>query len=262
MARTTLYAFNAAVFGFLLAPVAVVLIISFSSANYLQFPPPGFSLQWYENYFTSDRWIVATWASVQVAVATTVLATLLGTTSALALNRWYFPGRQLLFTFLVSPMIVPVMIIAMALYAAFAPLRLVGTLPGLVLGHTILAYPYVLINVMAPLYGLDERLEQAAMSLGANGWNTFRTVTLPLILPGVLSGAIFAFSVSWDEVVIAIFLSGLRTTTIPKQMWDGVRTEIDPTIAAVASILIVISCLGLLVQLLAGQRGGEEVSAE
>jgi putative spermidine/putrescine transport system permease protein len=231
MARTSLLAFNWLVYLFLLAPVVVVLIISFSSANYLQFPPPGLSLRWYVNYLTDPR--------------------------------WNFPGRQLLYTFLISPIIVPVMIIAMALYALFSPLRLVGTMPGLVLGHTILAFPYVLVNVGALLYGLDPRLEHAALSLGASPWQTFRTVTLPLILPGVLSGAIFAFSTSWDEVVISIFLSGLKTTTLPKQMLDGVRTEIDPTIAAVASILIVVSCVGLLlVQRLAGQYANEGAPAE
>jgi len=263
MGRTGLNLFCMAVFLFLLAPVAVVLIISFSSANYLQFPPPGLSLRWYDNYLTDPRWTNATRVSIEVAVLVTILATLLGTGAALALNRWDFRGRQVLYSFLISPIIVPVIIIAMGSYLMFAPLRLVGTLPGLVLAHTILAFPFVLINVGALLYGVDERLEQAALSLGANPWQAFRTVIFPLILPGVLSGAIFAFSISWDEVVIAIFLSGLKTTTLPKQMWDGVRTEIDPTIAAIASILIVVSFCGLLVvQMLAARQSGEQAVAE
>lgn len=232
-----LVALGVAVLAFLALPILVVLPISFSAAKYLTFPPPGWSTQWYGRYFGSREWMSATWRSVEVAILTTAAATAVGTAAALALRR-PFRGKSLVHLVIVAPMVVPVIITAIAVYGLYARLQLVGTLHGLVLAHTVLALPFVVVVVAATLRGFDETLELAAQNLGANRWQTFRRVTLPLIRPGIVSGALLAFITSFDEVVIAIFVSGARAPTLPKQMWDGIRTEIDPTVAAVSTLLI------------------------
>lgn len=226
---------------FLVAPILIIIPMSFGSALSLEFPPRSLSLQWYEKYFTSPAWLGATWVSFQVAVGTTLLATLLGTLASFALVRGQFPGKQVVYSFVISPIIIPAIIIAIAVYIVFTRLGLSGTALGLMLGHTILATPLVVVTVSATLKGFDETLERAAMSLGAGPFTTFREVTLPLIRPGVVAGAIFAFVTSFDEVIIAIFLSGRSATTLPKRMWDSVLLETDPTISAVSTLLIVLS---------------------
>jgi len=239
------------IFLFLSLPVFIVLPISFSSAKYLQFPPKGFSLQWYEDYFSDRVWLSATFLSLRVATITMVLATVLGIMASLALVRGKFRGKSVIHAFLLSPMIIPVIIIAISVYFFFAKLRLIGTSLGLILAHTVLALPFVVVNVSATLRGFDETLERAAMSLGANRIKTFLKVTFPLIRPGVISGALFAFITSFDEVVIAIFISGAYAVTLPKQMWDGIRISLNPTIAAVSSILVCFSiALMLAIELL------------
>jgi len=243
------------VLAFLALPTFVVLPISFSAAKYLTFPPPGWSLQWYDRYFGSREWMTATWRSFEVGVLTMVAATTVGTAAALALRR-QFRGRSVVNLVILAPMVVPVIITAIAIYGLYARLRLIGTIPGLVLAHTVLALPLVVVVVGASLRGFDERLELAAQNLGANRWQTFRSVTLPLIRPGVMSGALLAFITSFDEIVIAIFISGARAPTLPKQMWDGIRTEIDPTIAAVSSLLIAVTVLVMVaITLLRSQPG-------
>jgi putative spermidine/putrescine transport system permease protein len=235
--NAALIAFGAAVLAFLALPILIVIPISFSAAKYLTFPPPGWSTQWYARYFGSREWMTATWRSAEVALLTTAVATVLGTAAALALRR-RFRGKSLVNLVILSPMVVPVIIVAIAIYGLYARLKLVGTIPGLVLAHTVLALPFVVVVVAASLRGFDETLERAAQNLGANRWQTFRLVTLPLIRPGVISAALLAFITSFDEIVIAIFISGARAPTLPKQMWDGIRTEIDPTVAAVSTLLI------------------------
>ncbi len=234
-----------AILAFLALPTFVVVPISFSAAKYLSFPPPGWSLQWYERYFGSPEWTTATLRSFQVALLTMAAATALGTAVALALRR-QFRGKQLVNLALIAPLVVPVIITSIAIYGLYSRLRLVGTLLGLVMAHTVVALPFVVVVVAATLRGLDPNLELAAQNLGANRWHTFRLVTLPLIRPGIISAALLAFIASFDEVVIAIFISGARAPTLPKQMWDGIRTEIDPTIAAVSSLLIAVTTLVML----------------
>ena len=219
--------------------------ISFSAAPYLTFPPPGWSLQWYARYFGSRAWMRGTWLSFEVALLTMVTATALGTAAAAGLRR-PFRARPLVGLALIAPLVVPVIITAVATYELYARLRLVGTVAGLVLAHTVLALPFVVIVVRAALRGLDPTLELAAQSLGASQWQTFRFVTFPLIRPAMLSAALLAFMASFDEVVIAVFISGARTSTLPKLMWEGIRTEIDPTIAAVSTVLIVVTGLILM----------------
>lgn len=241
MTRITLSVIAGLVLFYLILPILVVIPLSFSSASYLSFPPPGFSLHWYRNFFTRADWISSAWLSIWVGLAVTVLATTLGTPASVALVRGRFAGKGLVNAFILSPLIVPGIIVAIGIYFFYARLGVVGNPIALVLAHTCLAVPFVVINVSATLYGFDERLEYAAMSLGASPWGAFRQVTLPLIRPGVLAGALFAFITSFDELIVALFVSGTTAVTLPRRMWEGIRFEIDPTIAAVSTILVAFS---------------------
>ncbi len=254
LGRVVLWLIVGIVLAYLIFPVFIVAPVSFSSAKYLQFPPPGWSLQWYENYLTRPGWIPATFVSIRVAIITTVLATTLGTAASLALVRGRFPGRNAINSFMVSPLVVPGIIVAIGIYFFYAQAKLVGNPLGLALAHTALALPFVVTNVSATLHGFDERLEYAAMNLGANRWQTFRRVTLPIIRPGVFAGALFAFITSFDELIVALFVSGSGAVTLPRKMWDSLRQEIDPTIAAVSTILITLSIAILLTAELLRQR--------
>lgn len=249
-----LWIFVGIILFYLVFPVFVVAPVSFSSAKYLQFPPPGWSLQWYQNYFDRPGWVPATLLSIRVAIATAILATALGTAASLALVRGRFPGKGAVNSFIVSPLVVPGIIVAIGVYFFYAQVRLVGNPVGLILAHTCLALPFVVTNVSATLQGFDERLEYAAMNLGANRWQTFRRVTLPIIRPGVFAGALFAFITSFDELLVALFVSGSGAVTLPRKMWDSLRQEIDPTIAAVSTILIAFSIVVLLTAELLRQR--------
>jgi putative spermidine/putrescine transport system permease protein len=241
MTRITLSVIAGLVLFYLILPILVVIPLSFSSASYLSFPPPGFSLHWYRNFFTRADWISSAWLSIWVGLAVTVLATALGTPASVALVRGRFAGKGLVNAFILSPLIVPGIIVAIGIYFFYARLGVVGNPIALVLAHTCLAVPFVVINVSATLYGFDERLEYAAMSLGASPWGAFRQVTLPLIRPGVLAGSLFAFITSFDELIVALFVSGTTAVTLPRRMWEGIRFEIDPTIAAVSTILVAFS---------------------
>jgi putative spermidine/putrescine transport system permease protein len=223
---------------YLVFPILVVVPLSFSAGTYLSFPPPGFSLRWYVNFLSRSDWLGAASLSLWVGGAVMVSATALGAPAALALVRSRFPGKNLLTGFIISPLIAPVIIVAIGIYFFYARLGLVGNPFALVIAHTALAVPFVVINVSATLQGFDERLEQAAMNLGATPWRTFWQVTFPIIRPGVLAGALFAFISSFDELVVALFVSGTSAVTLPRKMWESIRFEIDPTIAAVSTMLI------------------------
>lgn len=255
------YTFCGLIFLFLILPIFIVFPISISSSKYLEFPPRGLSLQWYRNFFGAKEWVSATLTSIQIATMTSLLASLLGIPTALALTRGKFKGTQFIYSFLLSPMILPVIVIALAVYLHFARLHLVGNVYALMLAHTVLAVPIVLITVSSSLQGFDQNLEHAAMNLGANRIKTFFKVTFPLIKPGVISGALFAFITSFDEIVIAIFLSGSQAITLPRRMWDSIHEEIDPTIAAVSSLLIFTSIL-LLLSVAILRRRGERIRGE
>jgi putative spermidine/putrescine transport system permease protein len=230
---------------FLVLPIFVVIPISFSGSSFLEFPPRSLSLRWYHEYFSSHTWIDSTVNSVKVALLTSVLATLVGTAAALAMQRARFRFRSVLTGLILSPMILPHIVLAISIYAVFARLKLIGSIWGLAAVYTMLATPFVYLNVSAALQALEPALEQAAMSLGATRWRALWHVTLPLIRPGITSGALLAMILAFDEVVIALFITGTTAVTLPKTMWDGIRTEINPTIAAVSSFLIV-GYVGLL----------------
>jgi putative spermidine/putrescine transport system permease protein len=231
---------------FLALPILIVVVLSFSSASYLTFPPPGFGVRWYRAYLGSSDWLDSTWLSIIVAGCVVALATGLGTLAALGLRHLTGAMRTAVGALVLSPLIVPGIVISIGIYYVFAAYRLVGTPAGLVLAHTCLAVPFVVTSVSVSLAGLDHRLEQAALNLGATPWGTFHQITLPLILPGVLVGALFAFITSFDELIIALFLSGSGAITLPRRMWDDLRFAIDPTIAAVSTLTIALSAALLL----------------
>jgi putative spermidine/putrescine transport system permease protein len=230
----------------MIAPIVVVVLLSFSSASYLTFPPPAFGVRWYREYLGSRDWLAATLLSLEVAVVVVVLSTVLGTLASLGLARLPQMARMLATGLILSPLIVPVIIVAIGVYYAFARYGLVGTPAGLVLAHTCLAVPFVVTSVGASLAGFDRRLEMAALSLGATPFGAFRQVTLPLILPGVLVGALFAFITSFDELVVSLFLSGANAVTLPRRMWEDLRYALDPTIAAVSTLTIAVTVVPLL----------------
>jgi putative spermidine/putrescine transport system permease protein len=243
--RFLLWCITAVVLFYLAIPLFVVLPISFSSASYLEFPPKGFSLKWYAKYFFDPSWITATLFSFKVGLVTMLVASLIGTLAAFGIIRGRFPGKRWLQVLIFSPMIVPVIIISIATYSFFAKLKLIENFWGLVIGHSVVAVPFVFINVSAALMSFDVTLEKAASSLGANRLQAFFRVTFPLIRPGMLTGALFAFIISFDELIITMFISGTRQT-LPVRMWMDLWLEIDPTIAAVSSFLILISIAALL----------------
>lgn len=226
---------------FLVLPTFVLIPLSFSSARYLTFPPPGYSLQWYHSYLHNPAWIEATWRSVRIGLSSAACAAVFGTLAALGLSRISGMIRHVLFTLLLSPLLMPNIIYALAIYQLYSALGLIGTETGLSLAHGVLGLPYVLITVSAALSHRDVQLGLAARTLGAGPVAAFSLVRLPLIRRSILVGALFAFIASFDDVVIAIFVSGSRTTTLPKMMWDGVTNEVNPTISAVSSVMIAVS---------------------
>jgi putative spermidine/putrescine transport system permease protein len=238
---------------YLIAPTLVIVPMSFTEARILSFPPEGFSLEWYGQMFSDRQWASALANSAQVAVLTATLSVVLGTLAALALARGRFRGRTVVNGLVLAPLIVPIVIIGIGMFSLFVRWRLSGSLVGLVLAHTALAVPFVVVSVTASLRTMDRNLELAAANLGATPRQTFQRVTLPIIVPGVIAGAIFAFITSWDEVVVSIFLTSARFRTLPVEMWEQVRTAVDPTVAAVATTLLVVTTV-LLVILLVARR--------
>lgn len=241
-----------AVLLFLIAPILAIVPLSFNAEPYFSYPMPGLSLQWYTDFFTNARWLDAIRTSLALAAVVTVMATILGTLAALGLARANLPGRSVILSVLLLPMIVPVIITAVATYIFYAWLgggigvSLIGSFAGLALAHTMLAAPFVVIAVSSTLTGFDWNLSRAASSLGAPPATVFGKVILPMILPGVISGALFAWVTSFDEVVVALFISGPNQRTLPKQMFSGIREQISPTITAAATILVLFSTLLLV----------------
>ncbi|QRM30331.1 ABC transporter permease subunit [Microvirga sp. VF16] len=225
---------------FLVLPTLVVIPIGFTSSQFLEFPPPGYSTRWFETYFTSDLWLSATLRSFGVALATAVLATMIGGLAALALARSTSRWRGVIFAFFLAPMIVPRIVIAVGLFYLFAQLGLVATDLGLTIGHTVLALPFAFVAVAAVLKSYDWRLDQAAAVLGANRFQALRLVTIPLIKGGLTAAFLFAFITSFDELTVAIFVSGGVKTTLPKQMWDDMILQLNPTLAAVSVVVFII----------------------
>lgn len=231
---------------FLVLPILVIIPLSFSDNSLLVYPIQRVSLRWYHNLFTSEAWVRAARNSFIISPLATLLATILGTLAALGLNKANFKGKGLLLGVLISPMIVPVIVTGVGMYLLFAKVGLAGTYTGLILGHTVIAAPFVVVTVNATLSGFNYNLVRASLSLGASPFKTFFGITLPIIAPGIISGALFAFATSFDDVVLTLFLAAPKNGTLPLQMFIGIRENINPTIAALATILIVFSSLLLL----------------
>jgi putative spermidine/putrescine transport system permease protein len=229
----------------LLAPILVVFPLSFTSQPSFIFPPNGYSTRWYQTFFTDPEWVYALYDSILVAVATAVLATIIGTAACFGMRRLGTKIQLLIVGLLLLPVVVPIVITGVGIYAVFLEWDLVGTYQGFVLAHTLYALPLVVVPVMASMSTFDRTLELAAGSLGASKWSTFRQVTLPSIMPGVAAGAVFAFVQSWDEIVISIFISTPSLTTLPVRMYNAVAADVDPTLAAASSLVITIVTLSI-----------------
>jgi putative spermidine/putrescine transport system permease protein len=239
--RTALMVFCVLVAVWLVAPSLIVIPLSFTNRPSFNFPPSGWSTTWYANFFSDPTWILALQASIRVGLLVTLVATICGTAAAVALSRTRFVGDQGVRALLLSPMIVPVIVVSIGTYAIYLRLNLLGTTTGFVLAHSVLALPFVIIPVSASLQGFDRRLEDAAAICGANRWATFRTVTLPLVAPGVMSGALFAFATSFDEVVVSLFIQSPYLQTLPVRMYSSVTRDTDPTIAAAATLILALT---------------------
>ena len=250
------YGFNAyciAGFVFLLAPILVIVPLSFNAEPYFTFTegmlrldPDAWSLRWYNAILDDEAWSRALVNSLLIGVAATILATTLGTLAALGLASPSMPGRNLVTAVLISPMITPIIIVAVGVFFFYSSLGLAQTHAGLILAHAALGAPFVVITVTATLAGFDRTVMRAAASLGAGPLRRFFRIQLPLIAPGVFSGGLFAFAASFDEVVVVLFLGGLEQRTIPRQMWAGIREQISPAILALAVFLIAFAVLVLL----------------
>ncbi|MCA1241257.1 ABC transporter permease [Stappia stellulata] len=242
------------IFFFLIFPILVILPLSFNAENFftftkemLAFDPAGYSFKHYEDFFTNPDWQQAMRNSFAIAPVATLLATSFGTLAAIGLSQQHVPYRSAIMAILISPMIVPLIISAAGMYFFYSRIGLQGTYIGVVLAHAALGTPFVIITVTATLVGFDRSLVRAAASLGANPVTTFFKVQMPLIIPGVVSGALFAFITSFDEVVVVLFLGSAGQKTLPWQMFTGLREQISPTILAVASLMVAISVVLLTV---------------
>lgn len=234
-----------AVLAFLVVPVLTVIPMSFSSSMVFELVPTDPGLTQYRRFFTSPEWMVALGRSVQVATGTMIAATALGTLAALGLRRLRPTTRRTLEAVLIAPRIVPSIVFAVAAYYVFASSGLVGTVTGLVLAHSVLAFPFVVVLVGSALYGLDRALEEASLSLGAGPVTTFLRVTFPQIRLAVFGSALFAFNVSFDEVVVTLFISGVHAKTLPVKVWDAILYEITPILPAISAVIVLASVIVL-----------------
>jgi putative spermidine/putrescine transport system permease protein len=241
---------------FVSAPLLVVIPISFSDAVSLEFPPPGWSLRWYQAYFSDPRWTEPTINSLLIAICVAVVTMILVTPAAFALVRYRFGGKGAVNLLLMLPLVVPHIVMAIGYYAFLADVGLLQTFPGVVLAHSVLSVPVAFLVLTASLKGFDRTLERAAMSLGAPPWQVFRHVTVPVLWPGFAAAALFAFVQSFDETVVAIFISGADTQTLPRKMFDAIRMQADPVIAVVSTLLFAIVALLALAAMLRRRAGG------
>ena len=260
--RLWLYIFSFITLFLLIVPSLVVIPMSFSASQYLEFPPQEWSLRWYENYFFSwkvengfNDWMAATWTSIKVAVLTIFVAVPIGTMAAYGLVNSSSRTSKILFPIFISPMMVPIILVAIGLFYFFVQFKLVGSVLGLVIGHSLVALPLVLIIVFSALKNYDMNQEKVARSLGAGRLRAFREITLPQIKFSIISASLIAFLTSFDEIIISLFVAGGDNSTITRSMFLALRDQIDPTIAAISTILIIISSgLLIIVQLLGNNK--------
>ena len=245
--RLWLYVFAAITMLLLVTPTLIVIPMSFSESQYLEFPPKNWSTRWYEHYFSSPEWMLATVTSLKAAFLTMLVATPIGVVAAYGLHASKVKFIRIAFVLLITPMMVPVVLVAIVAFYAYVKLGILYTLTGLVLAHTILALPLVLIVTGSALKSYDMNQELAARSLGAPRWKAFLTITLPQIRFAVVTSALLSFLTSFDEVVIAMFISGGDNPTLTRNMFNALRDQIDPTIASISTIMIVVTSIMMMV---------------
>jgi len=231
---------------FLIAPVLLLVPMSLGSAEIIEFPPSMIGIDQYRKFFSHPAWQTAVLNSLQVAVGTSIVSTTIGLLASLALVWGRFKGKGLINAFILSPMIVPLIVMALAFYITLSKLGMLGTRLGLILAYTPLTLPFSVLPISATLRGFDRSLEHAALNLGANRVQTFMKITFPIIRPGILTGAIFAFMIAFDEVVIALFICGSTAVTLPKKMWDVIRYEIEPMLPAISTLLLLLAAVILV----------------
>ncbi|PWJ94691.1 putative spermidine/putrescine transport system permease protein [Mesorhizobium loti] len=236
--KIALLGFTALVAGFLLLPVVFIVLLSFGSSRWLAFPPPGWTLKWYHELFADPAWLDAALTSARIATMTAILSVVIGLLASFALVRGQFAGREILRGLLLTPMVLPVVVFAIAIYAFFLRLGLGGTTIGFVIAHTVLALPFAIIPIATALEGFDKSIEDAAIVCGASPLEARLRITLPSIRIGIFSAAIFSFLASWDEVVVAIFMASPSLQTLPVKIWGSLRSDLSPVIAAASSLLV------------------------
>lgn len=257
--RAGLFLTTGAIAAFLLLPIVFIVLLSFGSSQWLVFPPPGWTLKWYAQFFSNPDWMQAAYTSLKVALLTTVCALALGLPCAFALVRGKFPGRELLYALFTLPMIVPLVIIAVAVYALFLKLGYTGTLLAFVISHVIVALPFTIISIINSLKLFDQSIEDAAVICGASRLQAIIKVTFPAIRPGMVAGALFAFLVSWDEVVLSVMMASPSLQTLPVKMWTTLRQDLTPVIAVASTLLIGLSLLIMIVAAVIRRRSEHRV---
>ncbi|HUH95175.1 MAG TPA: ABC transporter permease [Casimicrobiaceae bacterium] len=231
-------AFHALFIAFILAPLAIVCVVSFTPLGYISLPTDGLSLRWFGAILDNPRFIRAFWLSLTLGLVSSLIASALAIPAALAISRHRFPGRDAISAFLLSPLMIPSIVLGVAFLRFFSTIRVNGTFGGLVVGHVIIILPFALRLVLAAATGMDPAVERAAVSLGARRWTVFRRVTLPLVLPGIVSGWLLAFITSFDELTMSVFIASPSTTTLPVRMFLHIQDTIDPLVTAVSALLI------------------------
>lgn len=231
----------------LIAPIVIVCVLAFSGQGYLRFPPQTFSLRWFSNFFGDARWQQSLWISVVIALIACVIATVLGFFAAYALVRSEMRAKKLILSFMLLPIIVPHVITAIAMYFVTARFGLIGNVLWIGFCHAVVALPIVLLILVSALQGVDINLERAALSLGSSRFRLMGRVVIPIAFPGIMSAALFAFLASFDELIIALFLAGVRSQTLPVRIWNSLHLEVEPIIAAVSAFLIAVTGVVLLV---------------
>lgn len=241
-----LYVYTILLIIVMILPAVVILPQAFTSLNYFKFPVEETSFKWFEKFFDNEQWVVGLGRSMMIAVLAAVLATVIGTTAALAMNKLNFKGKSIFMSIMIAPMVVPVVVVGAALYTTFAPIGLTNSIPGLVLAHTLLGIPMVFVTMLSGFANVNENLELAAMSMGSSPVGAFFKVTLPTVKTSLVSSVLFAFVTSLDEVVVTTFVSGANTKTLTMVMWENMRTNIDPTLAVTALFMIILT-LGMYI---------------
>jgi ABC-type spermidine/putrescine transport system permease subunit II len=254
--RILLIGFTGLVLLYLVMPTFVIVPMSFSNKTYLSFPPPGWSLEWYARLAERPDYPQAFWNSIKIGVPVALLATLLGTLAALGVVRGRFFGARPMSALIIAPLMLPQIILAIGLYPIMAKVGLIGSYPAVVIGHTVICIPLVFITVAASLKGYTPTFELAAMTLGANWWNTFWHVTFPMIRVGVIIGAILSFTFSFDELIVSLFLTSPGTRTLPRLLWEDLRQYVTPIIASATTLVLCLSFVLLSLVALAQRRAG------